>query len=137
MFGLTVSHTEGHAMSDIGASRLPEVLAAGRIALGIASLLAPRGFARAVGVAEPSAELAYLTRIYGARAIAMGAGYLTSQPLERRRWKRLSLAVDISDTVTGLAHLVRRDAPVRAIGSMVALTGGYAAVGAAHLTGER
>ena len=53
-------------------------LAWGRVALGVLSLVAPRMFARAVGVAAPSAEVVYLTRVYGARAAAMGSAFLTS-----------------------------------------------------------
>ncbi|MFD4183996.1 hypothetical protein ACFWPB_23330, partial [Rhodococcus sp. NPDC058514] len=76
------------------------LLAAGRLALAVAALAAPQRFARLVGVA-PSPELTYLTRIYGARALAMGLAYLTSEPPERRRWHRLGLAIDITDTATG------------------------------------
>ena len=78
-----------------------------------------------------------MTRIYGARALAMGLGYLTADPRERARWKRFGLAVDISDTVAGLTHLVRRDVPTRAALTMVALTGSYAAIGAAEVAAEQ
>lgn len=108
-------------------------MAAGRVLLGIASLTVPQQFARAVGVAGPTPELSYMTRIYGARAVAMGTAYLTGAQPERHRWTRLSLAVDTSDTITGLTHLVRRDSSPRAIGSMVALTGVYALLGARHV----
>jgi len=80
-------------------------MAIGRILLGAAALAAPRAFARAVGVSAPTPELAYMTRIYGARAVAMGIGFVTSDRPERARWTRLSLAVDISDTATGLGRV--------------------------------
>lgn len=112
------------------------VLALGRMLLAVASLVAPRQFAKLVGVA-PSPELTYLTRIYGARAFAMGLGYLTSGARERYRWKRLSLMVDTIDTVNGVSHLVRRDLPLRAAVSMVSLTGSYAAIGATTVATEQ
>ncbi|MFD9549284.1 nuclear transport factor 2 family protein [Nocardia salmonicida] len=112
------------------------LMAVGRLALAITSLTAPRRFGSFVGV-QPSAELTYMTRIYGARALAMGLGYLTAGPRERARWKRFGLAVDISDTVAGLTHLIRRDVPSRSALTMVALTGSYAAIGAAEVAAER
>lgn len=112
-----------------------QVMALGRVILAAVSLAAPRQFARALGV-TPSPELTYMTRIYGARAFAMGLGYLTSGARERYRWKRLSLAVDTIDTVNGLSHLVRGDLPLRASLGMVALTGSYAAIGATNVAAE-
>lgn len=112
------------------------VMALGRMILAVVSLVAPRQFAKLVGVA-PSPELTYMTRIYGARAFAMGLGYLTSGAGERYRWKRLSLMVDTIDTVNGLGHLVRGDLPLRAAVSMVGLTGSYAAVGATKVAAEQ
>jgi hypothetical protein len=58
----------------------------------------------------------------------MGLAYLTGGPIERHRWKRFGLMVDTTDTVTGIAHVVRRDLPLRASLSMVVLTGSYAVV---------
>lgn len=65
-----------------------------------------------------------------------GLGYLTSGATERGRWKRLALMVDTSDTLTGVVHLVRRDVSLRAMLSMVGLTGGYAVIGAAKVASE-
>jgi hypothetical protein len=72
-------------------------------------------------------------RVLAVGRIVLGAGYRTSAPDERHRRQRLALGVDISDTVTGVGHLWRRDLPSRAAIGMVALTGTYAAVGAARL----
>ena len=104
-------------------------LAVGRIALGIASLVAPGLLARVLRV-TPTPELSYMTRIFGARAIALGLGYLTTPPAERPRWQRLALLVDITDTTHGAVHLVRGDLPKPAAVTMVGLTGGYMSVGA-------
>ncbi|PQM51472.1 hypothetical protein C5U48_14880 [Mycolicibacter virginiensis] len=112
------------------------VMAIGRMILALLTLGAPRQFAKLVGV-TPSAELTYMTRIYGARALAMGLGYLTSGTAERHRWKRLSLMVDTVDTINGASHLARRDLPLRAAVTMVGLTGSYAAIGAAKVATER
>jgi len=107
-------------------------MAAGRFLLGVTSLVAPRSFARAVGV-EAAPSTVYMTRVYGARAVAMGLSYLTSSPETQARWERLGLAIDLSDTAAGVAHLLRRDVPPRAAVAMVALTGGYALAGATSL----
>lgn len=108
------------------------VLAGGRLLLGITSLAAPRWFGRVIGIDdEPSTT--YMTRVYGARAVAMGLSYLTSPRAAQARWERLGLAIDVSDTVAGTVHIVRRDVPLRAALNMVALTGGYAVLGALSL----
>jgi hypothetical protein len=111
-------------------------MAVGRVILAAISLAAPRQFAKVLGVAQ-SPELTYMTRIYGARAFAMGLGYLTSGTKERHRWKRLSLTVDTIDTVNGFSHLIRRDLPLRAALGMVTLTGSYAAIGATKVATEQ
>ncbi|WP_225727138.1 MULTISPECIES: hypothetical protein [unclassified Nocardia] len=106
-------------------------LAFGRIALGVVSLAAPRGTARLFGI-RPTPELTYMTRIFGARAIALGLGYLGASETERVRLQRLALMVDVIDTVHGAAHLVRGDVARPIALSMVGLTGSYMAVGAAR-----
>lgn len=106
-----------------------EALAVGRIVLGAASLAAPAALARSLGV-EPRPELTYLTRIFAGRAIALGAGYLTEPLAQRRRWQRLTLFVDVTDTLAALGHLRRRDLPRSAVLALGGLTGTYAAVGA-------
>lgn len=110
-------------------------LAAGRIALAAVSLAAPDTMARWLGAA-PGPELAYLTRIFGARAAALGTGYLASSGRSRRLWQRLAFACDVSDTLTGLHHLGRRDLPPGAAPALTALTGAYAAIGAARIVAD-
>ena len=106
-----------------------DLLAWGRIGLGLASLATPAATGRAFGIGH-TPEIGYLTRIYGGRAVALGAAYLLAGETERDRLQLLSLGVDVSDTVTGLGHLVRRDSSMRAMAMVTALTGTYAAVGA-------
>lgn len=112
-----------------------DVLAWGRIGLGAAALAAPGTTSRTFGI-TPTPEVAYLTRIYGARAIALGAAYLLGGRAERDRLHLLGLGIDVSDTVTGLGHLVRRDSSPRAMVLVTALTGSYAAVGAVRALGR-
>lgn len=60
-------------------------LALGRIALGAPSRLAPRAIARTFGAARASSpQLDYMTRVFGIRAIALGAGWLSSEGAARR-----------------------------------------------------
>ncbi|MGV9540814.1 hypothetical protein ACWDSF_05765 [Nocardia beijingensis] len=107
-------------------------LALGRVALGSAALVAPRPLSRALGV-RPTPELDYMTRIFGARAIALGLGYLTAPAEELPRWQRLALLVDILDTTHGGVRLARGDVPRPTAVALVALTGGYMLVGATRL----
>jgi hypothetical protein len=107
-------------------------MALGRIALGTASRVAPGRTARSLGVTS-GPELDYMTEIFGARAVALGAGYLSTRGDARRRWQRLALAVDLSDTLAGLARLRRGDGPLGAVLALSLLTGGYATVGALKL----
>ena len=55
-------------------------LAVFRIVLGAASWLAPGPIARSYGVPSDhvTAELEYMTRAFGVRAVALGVGYLAS-----------------------------------------------------------
>jgi hypothetical protein len=109
-------------------------LAVGRLVLGAAGRLAPHGTARTFRADDPdSAELAYMTRVFGARAIALGSGYLLSRGEARRVWQRLALGVDVSDTIAGIGHLRRRDIARPKALALTALTGTYAAIGAARL----
>lgn len=112
-------------------------LAIGRLVLGAAGRLAPHATARAFGATDPaSAELAYMTRVFGARAIALGSGYLLSRGSARRVWQRLALGVDVSDTIAGLGHLRRHDIARPKALALTALTGSYAAIGAVRLARE-
>jgi hypothetical protein len=118
------------------ARRSLDALAVGRILLGLGSLASPPVMSRTFGVPH-SPEVGYLTRIYGGRAIALGAAYLWGGPDERARLQLLSFGVDVGDTLTGTGHLVRRDSSPRAMVMATALTGTYAVVGAVALWSRR
>jgi hypothetical protein len=80
-----------------------------------------------------SPELDYMNRIFGARALGLGSGYLLSSGDARRLWQRLALMIDTSDTIAGAGHLRRGDIPLASALAATALTGGYMLVGAAKL----
>jgi hypothetical protein len=112
-------------------------LAGGRIALGTIARLAPRPLTRAAGAGyAASPELDYMNRVFGARAFALGTGYLLSSADARRLWQRLALVCDISDTVAGAGHLRRRDIPRASAVAALALTGSYMLVGIARVAAD-
>ena len=105
-------------------------LAAGRIGLGLISRFAPRRAASLFGAGYAATpELDYVTRVFGARAFALGTGYLLSEGDARRLWQRLAFVCDVSDTVTALGDLRRGEVPRSVALSAAALTGSYMAVG--------
>lgn len=109
--------------------------AIGRILLGTAAFVAPQSQTRMNAVPDDmlSTELRYLIRIFGARALALGVGYLTSDERNRRRWQRIGLMVDTLDNVNAaleLRNLDRDDPRFRTMLRLVAVTGPYAALGA-------
>ena len=109
-------------------------MALGRLALGALSLASPDRAATSFGMeGEMTPELAYMARIFGIRAIALGSGYLLSDGDARPLWQRLAFMCDISDTITGLGHMRRSDLPGRSAAALTALTGTYAAFGAARV----
>jgi hypothetical protein len=109
-------------------------MAAGRLVLGAMGRLAPNRAGQSFGIgAEMSPELAYMTRVFGIRAIALGAGYLLSEGEPRRLWQRLAFMCDISDTIAGARSLYRGDVPRGSALALTAMTGTYAAIGAARI----
>ncbi|QZY28935.1 nuclear transport factor 2 family protein [Nocardioides coralli] len=107
----------------------PTALALGRLLLGVPAWVAPRTGARLYGLPAGQPDVRYLTAVYGVRAVALAAGFLGAEPEERRTWQRLGLMVDIGDTISGL----RTDLPRRTRLVSLAITGGYAVIGARSL----
>lgn len=110
--------------------------AVGRILLGATAFAYPASQTRMNGVPDHmlSTELKYLIRIFGARALALGIGYLGSDEPNRRRWQYIGLMVDTLDNLNALLelrHLQRGDPRVRSLLSLMAVTGPYAMLGAA------
>lgn len=107
-----------------------EAAAVGRIVWGVAALVAPGLNVRIAGISDrDTPEVRYLIRIFGARAAALGIGYLLANDDERRRWRRICLFVDTADTVHGAAQVVRGDVPRASAAALTAATGTYAALG--------
>jgi hypothetical protein len=114
-----------------------KAMALGRLALGALTLASPGAAARSFGMGQTiTPELTYMARIFGIRAIALGSGYLMSDGSSRRLWQRLAFACDVSDTITGIGHLRRDDLPGGSAAALTALTGTYAAFGAARVAGD-
>lgn len=114
--------------------RALEAAAGGRVVWGTLALAAPGLNVRLAGMGgRETPELRYMIRVFGSRAVALGLGYLLSDPAARRRWRRLCLMVDACDTAAGVVHLVRGDLPRGPVAGLVAITGGYAVLDALSL----
>lgn len=87
-------------------------LLVGRLLVGAVSWLAPRATWRAVGLGRPTdlGSPDAVTRLFGARDVALGLALLQPEPAVRRRALRACVAVDSADTVAGLLA-VRAGAP--------------------------
>ncbi|GAA0225305.1 hypothetical protein GCM10009527_022130 [Actinomadura nitritigenes] len=107
-------------------------VARARVALGLAAFAAPKLTVKAmtsVGGTDPGRD--YVARMFAAREIALGAGYLLSDGPGRRLWARAGLLVDSLDTISGLR--TRRGLPLWVTAGATAIAGGAAAVGAAKV----
>ncbi|WUH97949.1 hypothetical protein OHR68_31235 [Spirillospora sp. NBC_00431] len=106
-------------------------LARGRIAVGLAALAVPGLTARVMGMGSGAdAGRDYLVRAFGAREVALGAGYLLSgDDSGRRLWTRLGLAVDALDVLS--AAKTRPGLPLWATAGAVGIAGAAAGLGAA------
>ncbi|HWI44161.1 MAG TPA: hypothetical protein VNS81_11115 [Nocardioides sp.] len=81
-------------------------LSLGRIALGAGALVAPVPTAKLFGldpVSQPQVEV--ITRMFGAREVAVGVATLLSKGALRRNLTLLGMAVDAADAATGVAAL--------------------------------
>lgn len=82
-------------------------LAAGRIAAGAGAWLAPNLFVRALRLdLAGNQRAAYVSRLFGARDVALGIGTLSTRAEARRTWLVAGLACDAADF--GAAVLGRR-----------------------------
>ncbi|TDB93767.1 hypothetical protein E1266_19210 [Actinomadura sp. 7K534] len=111
-------------------------LARGRVALGVAAIAAPKLTVKALGIGsgtDPGRD--YIVRAFGARELALGAGYLLSRDESGRKlWARLGLAVDSLDLVAGLK--TRPGLPLWVTAATVGVAGSAAALGAAKVAGD-
>jgi hypothetical protein len=78
-----------------------------------------------------------MNRVFGVRAIALGAGYVLADDPSRALWERLWLLCDAADTAMGAAMVARRRlGPVTAAQALL-LTGGATAIDVAALRARR
>jgi hypothetical protein len=110
-------------------------LAVFRIVLGAAAWAAPGRLSRAFGVPESriTAELDYMNRVFGVRAITLGLGYLAASEEGRALWHRLWLLCDTADTAMGAAMVARGRLGGRSGAAALLTTGLAAAIDVAAL----
>jgi len=101
-----------------------------RVGLGVALVAVPRVMEGWVGAVARRPETKVLTRITGARDLALGLGTLLAlrEATPARRWLQVAAAVDATDALASLValrHLTARRSLPAAI-----LAGGGAATGA-------
>ena len=107
-------------------------VARGRVALGALAFAAPGLTARLAGGAKGAdGTRDLLTRMFAAREIVVGTGYLLSKGSDRKLWARLGLVVDGLDTVGALRS--RGKAPLWATAGILAAAAGCTALGAAKV----
>src|SRR5688500_7491416 len=113
-------------------------LAIGRIALGAVALLFPTSAARLFMLkVKSNPQLPYMTRLFAAREIAVGALSLTAPESSRTTMVSLGMAIDGSDAVAGIAA-ARSGAVSKPVGLL--LTGaalGAVAAGASTFANRR
>jgi hypothetical protein len=121
------------------ADRAMTGLAAFRIGLGAAAWLAPRFLGRAFGVrgAADGPELAYMNRVFGIRAIALGTGYLCSRGEARALWHRLWLLCDGADTVMGIGMAMKGELRGVTAAQAIAITAGATGIDLAAMRQRR
>jgi len=106
-----------------------KALAVGRVVLGTIALVFPTLAARLFMLkVKSNPQLPYMTRLFAAREIALGALTLTAPENARTSMVGLGMAVDGSDAIAGIAA-VRSGAVSKPVG--VVLTGGALAAVAA------
>jgi hypothetical protein len=108
-------------------------LARGRVALGVTAFALPALTVRLMGMgkgSDPGRD--FVTRMFAAREIALGAGYLLSKEPNRKLWARLGLAVDGLDTLNAMRS--RKGLPLWVSAGATVVTGGCTALGAAKVT---
>ena len=106
-----------------------KALAAGRVALGVIALLFPSLAARIFMLKVSSnPQLPYMTRLFGAREIAVGAVTLTAPASARSSMVGMGMAVDGADAIAGFAA-ARSGAVSKPVG--IVLTGAALAAVAA------
>ena len=83
--------------------QINKLLNGGRVAIGLASLLAPDHAFRGAGLdSRGNPQMPFMTRMFGVRDLVIGAGALTTSGDERRRWLQAAVVADAADAVAAL-----------------------------------
>jgi hypothetical protein len=119
-------------------SDLAKSLAIGRLAIGTVALLLPKLTARLFLLnAGRNPQLPYMTRLFAAREIALGAVSLAAPEDARTQLLGVGIAVDGSDAVAGLAA-ARSGIVSKPAGAMLTVAAlGAVVAGAAAIAGRR
>lgn len=113
-------------------------LSLGRIALGVLSLLSPGLAAKLFlldGPANP--QLPFMTRLFGAREVALGAATLAARGSAQRNLVVAGIAVDAADAATGVVGVRRGEVGKVAGGGLTAIALGAVGAGVATLVLNR
>jgi hypothetical protein len=95
-------------------------LSLGRIAVGTVSLARPEVAAGVLGLdVAANAQLPYLTRLFGAREVALGAVTLLARGTARRNLVAAGIAVDLADAATGVLGVQDRSVSARSAAALV------------------
>ena len=109
-------------------------LALGRIVVGVASLVAPDRTAAFYGATEEGAPaLIPVSRMFGAREIALGVTTLLATGTARRNLVVAGMGVDAADASTAILALRDGQMPKPAAGGLAAIALGAVAAGGAGL----
>ena len=115
-----------------------KALALGRVVIGTVALLFPALAARLFLLnVRNNPQLSYMTRLFAAREIAVGAMTLTAPESARTSMVGLGMAIDGSDAVAGLAA-ARSGIVSKPVGVMLTAAAlGAVAAGGSALAGRR
>jgi hypothetical protein len=110
----------------------------GRIIIGISAFLAPELTARLFGLSPAgNPHLPYMSRLFGAREVAVGAITLASRGSARRNLTVVGMAIDASDAVTGVTELQQKRIPLTAAALLVGAATGAVVSGGLALVRNR
>lgn len=110
----------------------------GRIIIGISAFFAPELTARLFGLSPATNQhLPYMSRMFGAREIAVGGITLASTGSARRNLTLVGMAIDASDAVTGATELRQKRIPLTAGALLIGVATGAVVSGGLALARGR
>lgn len=113
-------------------------LSLGRIVIGIAALISPTLTAKLFGLdSESNPHLPPMTRMFGAREVALGGVTLVSSGSTRRNLTVVGIAVDGADAVTGAIEIASNRVPKLSSGMLAGVAAGAVGAGIIALVRNR